>query len=158
MLIFHKTWQNLTRDPVQCKIFISEHCSRGPSPVAAASSVDWPAEGDEAVLQHHARLRSWKISNYVHVSVLFSMHRCTQGGAPHVPPIKILEKLPHKNAIKHGPPWFSHNPKYPPQKNLPENPRSPYLELWKDWSDFKTYCYLLKTNYFIHLNSWWKCS
>ncbi len=25
-------------------------------------------------------------------------------GAPHVPPIKIFEKLPHKNAIKHDPP------------------------------------------------------
>ncbi len=37
-------------------------------------------------------------------------HRCTQGGeggeegAPHVPPIKIFEKLPLKNAIKHDPP------------------------------------------------------
>ncbi len=37
-------------------------------------------------------------------------HRCTQkgreggGGAPHVPPIKIFEKLPHKNAIKHDAP------------------------------------------------------
>jgi len=24
-----------------------------------------------------------------------------RGGAPHVPPIKIFEKLPHKTAIKH---------------------------------------------------------
>ncbi len=38
-------------------------------------------------------------------------HRCTQGGgeegeerAPHVPPMKIFEKIPHKNAIKHDPP------------------------------------------------------
>ncbi len=37
-------------------------------------------------------------------------------GAPHVPPIKIFEKLPHKNAIKH-------DPKYPPQNNLPKTPK-----------------------------------
>ncbi len=43
-------------------------------------------------------------------------HRCTKGGpggergrgALHVPPIKIFEKLPHKNAIKHDPPQWSH--------------------------------------------------
>ncbi len=41
----------------------------------------------------------------------FTKHRCTQegregggGGAPHVPPIKIFEKLPHKNEIKHDAP------------------------------------------------------
>ncbi len=37
-------------------------------------------------------------------------------------PSKDFEKLDHKNAIKHVnrgfPPRFSHNPKYPPQKNF----------------------------------------
>jgi hypothetical protein len=48
-------------------------------------------------------------------------------GAPYVSPRKILEKRPHTNAIKHDPPplWFSHNPKYPPQKNLPKKPKDP---------------------------------
>jgi hypothetical protein len=38
--------------------------------------------------------------------VIWGLHRCTQGGgagwrgAPHVPPIKFFEKLPHKNPIK----------------------------------------------------------
>ncbi len=48
-------------------------------------------------------------------------------GALHVPPIKIFEKLPHKNAIKNAPPWFSHNPKYHPQKNLPKKTKDPPL-------------------------------
>ena len=35
-------------------------------------------------------------------------------GAPHVPPIKIFEKLPHKNAIKHDPtPDFLTTPSTP---------------------------------------------
>ena len=44
------------------------------------------------------------------------------GGAPHVPPQKPKKKLDHQISIKHEnrgpPPRFSHNPKYPPQKNL----------------------------------------
>jgi hypothetical protein len=42
--------------------------------------------------------------------VIFNHQRCTRGGggggreAPHVPPLKIFRKLPHKNAIKHPPP------------------------------------------------------
>jgi hypothetical protein len=47
------------------------------------------------------------------------------GGAPLDPPIKIFEKLPHKNAIKHDPPDFLTTPKYPPQKNLPKKPEDP---------------------------------
>jgi hypothetical protein len=42
------------------------------------------------------------------------------GGPPHVPPIKIFEKLPHKNAIKHDPPpplIFS-QPQVPPSKEF----------------------------------------
>ncbi len=31
-------------------------------------------------------------------------------GAPHVPPIKIFEKLPHKNAVKHDPPPLIFDP------------------------------------------------
>jgi hypothetical protein len=46
-------------------------------------------------------------------------------GAPHVPPIKIFEKLPHKNAIKHDPPMIFSQPQVPPQKNLPKKPRTP---------------------------------
>ena len=46
-------------------------------------------------------------------------------GAPHVPPIKIFEKLPHKNAIKHDPPMIFSQPQVPPQKNLPKNHKDP---------------------------------
>ncbi len=66
------------------------------------------------------------------------------GGAPHISPIKIFEKLPHKNAIKQDPPpWFSHNPKHPPQKNLPENPQGP------PW--ISNYCVSLSTKNMIML-------
>ncbi len=58
--------------------------------------------------------------------------RCTRGGeggrgAPHVPPIKIFEKLPHKNAIKHDPPDFLTTPRTP----RPPPPRFPTtVHLW----------------------------
>jgi hypothetical protein len=51
-----------------------------------------------------------KIANDREIFSEHEKHRCTNGGgergrgAPHVPPIKIFEKLPHKNAIKHDPP------------------------------------------------------
>jgi hypothetical protein len=52
-------------------------------------------------------------------------HRGRRGGAgggTSCTPSKYFEKLDHKNAIKHEnrgpPPRFSHNPKYPLQKNL----------------------------------------
>jgi hypothetical protein len=48
-------------------------------------------------------------------------------GAPHLPPRKIFQKHPHKNAIKHDPLIFSH-PKYPPKKNCPKKPRTPPLD------------------------------
>ncbi len=48
------------------------------------------------------------------------------GGSTSCTPYKDFEKLPHKNAIKTTPPhWFYHNPKYPPQKNLPKTRRTP---------------------------------
>jgi hypothetical protein len=40
------------------------------------------------------------------------------GGAPHVLPIKIFEKLPHKNAI------FS-QPQVPPLKRICQKPQGP---------------------------------
>ncbi len=60
-------------------------------------------------------------------------HRCTRGGrggrgAPHVPPIKIFEKLPQKNVIKHDspPPDFLTTPSTPLKKKFaPKNPRTP---------------------------------
>ena len=43
------------------------------------------------------------MSNFMKTeSMSIDAHRV---GAPHVPPIKIFEKLPHKNAIKHDPPF-----------------------------------------------------
>ncbi len=46
-------------------------------------------------------------------------------GAPHVPPIKIFEKLPHKNAIKHDPPDFLTTPSTPFKRVCQKNPRTP---------------------------------
>jgi hypothetical protein len=48
-------------------------------------------------------------------------------GAPHVPSIKIFEKLPHKNAIKHDPPpplIFSKH-QIPPSKEFAKKPKGP---------------------------------
>ncbi len=47
-------------------------------------------------------------------------------GAPHVPPIKIFEKLPPKNAIKHDPPplIFS-QPQVPPSKDFAKKNQGP---------------------------------
>jgi hypothetical protein len=47
-------------------------------------------------------------------------------GALHVPPIKIFEKLPHKNKIKHDPPplIFS-QPQVPPSKEFAKKPQGP---------------------------------
>jgi hypothetical protein len=39
-------------------------------------------------------------------------------GAPHVPPIRIFEKLPQKNAIKHGPSLIFSQPQVPPSKEF----------------------------------------
>ena len=45
------------------------------------------------------------------------------GWAPHVPPIQIFEKLPHKNAIKHDPPPpdFLTTPSTPSKEGDPIN-------------------------------------
>jgi hypothetical protein len=42
-----------------------------------------------------------------------------EGRAPHVPPMKIFEKIPHKNAIKHDPPP---PPQVPPSKEFAKTP------------------------------------
>jgi len=49
------------------------------------------------------------------------------GGAPHVLPIKIFEKLPHKNAIKHDPPTpdFLTTPSTPLKRICQKTPRIP---------------------------------
>jgi hypothetical protein len=46
-------------------------------------------------------------------------------GAPHVPLIKIFEKLPHKNAIKHDPPDFLITPSTPLKRICQKTPRNP---------------------------------
>jgi hypothetical protein len=48
-----------------------------------------------------------------------------KGRGAQVPPIKIFEKLPHKNAIKHDPPDFITTPSTPLKKNLPKKPKDP---------------------------------
>ncbi len=65
--------------------------------------------------------------NLANIKWFIDAHRERRGGrgAPHVPLLKIFEKLPHKNAIKHDPPWFFHNSMYPSQKNLPKKPKDP---------------------------------
>jgi len=49
----------------------------------------------------------------------------TGRGAPHVPPIKIFEKLPHKNAIKHDPPLIFSQPQVPPSKEFAKKTQGP---------------------------------
>ncbi len=60
---------------------------------------------------------------------LIDAHRGGGGeGGNSCTPYKDFEKLPHKNAIKTTPPqWFSHNPNYPPQKNLPKTRSTPWI-------------------------------
>ncbi len=48
-------------------------------------------------------------------------------GAPHVPPIKIFEKLPHKNAIKHDPPDFL-TTRSTPSKEFAKKTQGPPLD------------------------------
>jgi hypothetical protein len=50
------------------------------------------------------------------------------GGEPHVPPKKIFEKLPHKNAIKHGPPLIFSQPQVPPSKEFAKKTQGPPLD------------------------------
>ncbi len=60
------------------------------------------------------------------------MHTEGEGrGAPHVPPIKIFEKLLHKNAIKHDtpPPDFLTTPSTPLKRICQKTPRTPPLDL-----------------------------
>jgi hypothetical protein len=45
-------------------------------------------------------------------------------GAPRVPPIKIFEKLPHKNAIKHDPPDFLTTASTPLKRICQKTPRT----------------------------------
>jgi hypothetical protein len=73
-----------------------------------------------------------KIQNLNEIFALLNLsrgHRCTQGGggggAPHVPPIKIFEKLPHKNAIKHDPPDFLTTPSTPIKRICQKNQGPP---------------------------------
>jgi hypothetical protein len=46
-------------------------------------------------------------------------------GAPYVPPIKIFEKLQHKNAIKHDPPDFLTTQSTLLKRICQKNPRTP---------------------------------
>jgi hypothetical protein len=58
--------------------------------------------------------------------VIIDAHRGEGGrGAPHVTPIKNLEKLPHINAIKHDPPWIFSQPQVPPSKEFAKKPHGP---------------------------------
>jgi hypothetical protein len=60
------------------------------------------------------------ISKVTHL--ILPHHRCTQGGKDKD------KKLSHKNAVKQekrGPPRFSDNPNYTPQKNLNKTPGTP---------------------------------
>jgi hypothetical protein len=71
-------------------------------------------------------------------------------GTPHVPPIKIFEKLPHKNAIKHAPPLIFSQPQVPPSKELVKKNKDPPL-------DFQLLCIYVvhskkKKNTFTNLN------
>jgi hypothetical protein len=50
-------------------------------------------------------------------------------GAPHVPPIKIFEKLPHKNAIKHDPSPDFLTTQVPPSKEFAKKNQGPPLDL-----------------------------
>jgi hypothetical protein len=59
------------------------------------------------------------------------MDRCTQGGGgggggTSCTPYNFSWKTSTLKCNKtHTPPWFSHNPKYPPQKNLPKKTNDP---------------------------------
>ncbi len=68
-------------------------------------------------------------------------YRCTQGGgggkgwggrgAPHVPPIKIFVKLPHKNAMKPAPsPLVFSQPQVPPSKESAKKTQGPHPPPW----------------------------
>jgi hypothetical protein len=46
-------------------------------------------------------------------------------GEPHVPPIKIFEKLSHKNAIKHDTPLIFSQPQVPPSNDFAKKTQGP---------------------------------
>jgi hypothetical protein len=80
------------------------------------------------------------------------MHTGGEGGgeAPHVSPIKIFEKLPHKNAIKHDPsPDFLTTPSTPLKRICRKPPGPPPPPLY-----FQLLCiYAITDHVFIWLVS-----
>jgi hypothetical protein len=66
------------------------------------------------------------------VLLLIDAHRVGGGGergegwgAPHEPAIKIFEKLPNKNAIRHDPPDFLTTPSTPLKRICQKKPSTP---------------------------------
>ncbi len=85
-------------------------------------------------------------------------------GAPHVPPIKIFEKFPHKNAIKHTHPLIFSQPQVPPSKEFAKkNHRTPppgfptTVHLCPGYPGWETLTYKIVFKHFFFIEGNRKC-
>jgi hypothetical protein len=89
---------------------------------------DWSFYSNTVLLNEHCHEKHDILEN---IDIFIDAHRGRGTGGTSCTPSKDFKKLDHTNAVQHknrGPPTrFSHNPKFPPQKNLKKT-----VHLWKN--------------------------